>query len=157
MFGISDPNSPVDMDKLIASIQSHEGTGPMQNGQFMPYNDSLGNSTIGYGHLIANGVSYAAANQILSDDIAVSITQCEATDWWSHVSDCEPRARAVCELMFILGPTRFAGFRNAIAGLLADNFDVAANEIINSALDHEDGERINLLAEMIRTGQDPAT
>lgn len=145
----------MDEGKLRASIAGHEGTGPVKNGQFMPYLDSLGNPTIGYGHLIANGVSNAAAQQILSDDIAISIQQCQAEPWWQNVAGTDARARSCCELMFILGPSKFAGFHNADAGLLANDFETAANQIIDSALDHEDGERINVLAEMIRTGNDP--
>jgi hypothetical protein len=146
----------MDETKLKASIIQHEGTGPVKNGQFMPYGDSLGNPTIGYGHLIANGVSGNAADQILSDDIAISIQQCEAEAWWPNVSGYDARANACVELMFILGPAKFAGFHNADVGLLASNFDIAADEIIDSALDHEDGERINSLAEMIRTNNFPA-
>lgn len=154
MYGTSDPDCPVDLAKLSASIKAGEGTGPIQNGRLMPYNDSLGNRTEGYGHLISEGISNAAAEQILSDDISVSISQCEIEPWWPHVSGVEPRARACCELMFILGPAKFAGFRNAVAALLADNFEEAANQIIDSTLDHEDGERINALAGMIGSGAD---
>lgn len=151
MFGIL-TDDDVDMAKLQSSIMAHEGTGPIKNGQFMPYKDSLGNPTCGYGHLIANGFSSAAVRQILSDDLTNALDEAKTQPWWANVVSCEPRARALVELMFILGPAKFAEFHNTIAALLANDFETAANEIINSALAHQDGERINLLANMIRTG-----
>lgn len=153
MFGLL-TDEDIDMAKLQSSVMAHEGTGPVKNGQFMPYNDSLGNLTLGYGHLIANGVSSAAALQIMSDDLTNALDESKTQPWWANVVTCEPRARAMVELMFILGPVKFSEFHNMIAGLLANDFNIAANEIINSTLDHEDGERINLLSEMVRTGQD---
>lgn len=140
----------IDLDKLTSSIKLHEGL------KLKPYQDTVGKTTIGYGrNLTDDGITQGEANILLSDDITVSISQCEVEPWWPHVAGVEPRARACCELMFILGPTKFAGFRNAVAALLADNFTEAANQIIDSVLDHEDGERINILAGMISSGNDP--
>ena len=69
-----------DMDKLIASIRLHEGTGPVVNGKFMPYNDSLGNPTIAWGHLISKGITNAAGMQIFRDDLTDVRMEAEAQD-----------------------------------------------------------------------------
>jgi GH24 family phage-related lysozyme (muramidase) len=123
----------------------------------MPYNDSLGNLTIGYGHLVSDGVSNAAVDQITSDDIQSAIGAAQAQNWWSHVADNDARSNACIELLFILGPTKFAGFHDAIAALLADDFETAGNQFVNSLLEHEDGERIDRLGQMISTGQFPTS
>ena len=48
----------------------HEGTGPMQNGRLMPYHDSVGKLTIGYGRNIEDtGVTPEEALYLLQNDL----------------------------------------------------------------------------------------
>lgn len=159
MFGLGDPDAPIDTDKLRASLTKNEGS------VFYVYDDAtgkaiisgttvIGNPTIGIGRLVtgAKGLSDDEQQYLLSNDIRDVIKESENQNWWSHVVNCEPRARACVELMFILGPVHFAAFHKAVAALMIDDFNTAADEFVNSALDHEDGNRITLLAQTIRTG-----
>lgn len=143
----------MDLDKLTSSIKQHEGTGPIQNGLMMPYKDSLGNLTQGWGHLVADGISNAAGKQILSDDIGLCVCQAQTQDWWPCVSDNDARSNAMLELLFVLGSPKLDEFVNTLAALRNRDYETAANEIINSTLDHQDGQRINVQAEMIRSGE----
>lgn len=144
----------MDIEKLTASIQVHEGTGPIRNGKFMPYPDKLGNQTIGWGHLISGGISLAAARQINSDDIQSAIGEAAAQDWWPCVSDNDARSRAMVELVFILGIPKLNRFTDALAALRRRDYSGAAAEILDSLLEHEDGQRIDRLAAMIKLGSD---
>lgn len=144
----------MDIDKLTASIQAHEGTGPIQNGMLLPYKDSLGNETIGYGHLLSRGISYAAANQILADDIRGVLAEAEAQAWWPQVSGNDARARAFCELIFNIGLGRLAGFKQALAAAMRGDWASCANEFRNSLWAKQVGQRAVELTDMIESGSD---
>lgn len=145
----------VDLNKLKASCRQHEGTGPVENGAFLPYKDSLGNPTIGYGHLIANGISAAASEQILTDDCNAAVTEISAYSWWHAVSaGPEPRARALAELYFELGHARFNGFVHALAAVDAGDWNAAADGFQNSRWFQQVKTRGPPMVAAIRTGAD---
>lgn len=139
----------VDIAKLTASIQQHEGL------RLNPYIDSTGHSTIGYGHNLAGGITQNAANFILSEDIAVSQTACESQVWWDNVSGDDVRSRAIIEMVFNMGLGGLLTFRQAIAALAAGDFAAAADQFEQSKWYGQVGKRAVTLTEMIRTGLDP--
>lgn len=145
----------VDVTKLTESIKIHEGTGPLHASRFMPYRDSRGLLTIGYGRCIEMiGVSLEEANFLLSNDIAVSLAQAQAQSWYQIVSQNDPRCRAIVEIIFNLGLAKFEQFINAIAALNKGDWENSANEFENSAWFREVGQRGEELVEMIRSGED---
>lgn len=146
----------IDFDKLKASCRQHEGTGPIKHGNFMAYNDSLGNPTIGYGHLLANGISHAATEQILDDDTNTAAAGVAAYPWWqaSVANGPEPRARALVELFFELGVVRFNGFRNALAACAQGDWPTAAQQFLESKWATQVGKRAVDMCRAIGTGED---
>jgi lysozyme len=155
MFGLVD--SPVDLTKLTASIQQSEGTGPTQNGRLLPYHDSLGVLTIGYGRNLQDGISQSEANFLLSNDIAISVQEAQAQPWFAAAEQSEPRLRALCEVLFELGLAKFNGFHNAVSALNRADWATASSEFLNSLWHEQVGKRAERLCAMILTGEDQAS
>jgi lysozyme len=150
MYGLDDPNSPVDMRKLTASIMAHEGL------RLKPYKDATGNTTIGYGrNLDGKGISTAEAANLLSDDIGDVILQAEAQTWWPVVKNDDVRARALVEIIFNIGLAGFNTFVKAIAALNDADFSTCVAEFKNSIWATQVGQRAIILTGMIETGEDP--
>ena len=147
MYGLL-TDSPVDMDKLTASIRSHEGC------KLFPYKDSTGNLTIGWGTNLNAGITIDEAAYLLGNRIQSVIREAEAQDWWQRVSDNDARARAMCEIIFNIGLSRLNGFAKALAALRAGDFDTCAAELLDSLWHQQVGKRAEVLAAMIQTGTD---
>lgn len=146
----------LDMAKLKASLRTHEGKVIKQN-RFMQYTDSEGNLTEGYGHLCANGISNAAAEQILDDDIRDALRELPNYPWWvSACASSEPRARAIAEIYFELGHARFNGFINTLGALSRNDWNAAADGFAASKWARQVKGRAVELVAMIRTGKDAA-
>ena len=80
----------MDLDVLKAELTRDEGL------RLQPYRDSVGKLTIGVGHnLDANGITYAAAMQILEDDILNVMGQLNSkVSWWATLDDARQRVLA---------------------------------------------------------------
>lgn len=140
--------TPPQDDKLTASIKLHEGK------RLRPYNDGYGNLTIGWGrNLSSEGISDDEANYLLSNDIANATKAAQSFACWSNVSGDDTRRDAFIELVFNLGAGKLVTFTDAIGCLLANDFDGAANALLDSKWAIQQvGQRAHTLAEMIRTG-----
>ena len=150
----------MDLNKLTASIQQHEGTGKIINGRFMPYADSRGFTSIGYGRCIQLvGISHVEATYLCSNDIQLASGEAQAQSWWPVVANDDVRSRALVEIIYNLGLPKFNQFVKAIAALSQSDFTTCADEFRNSAwygeVGSSPGERGYDLAQMIQTGVDP--
>jgi lysozyme len=125
MWGIGDPDCPVDLGKLTASINGNESL------QLFPYTDTTGNITIGYGTNLSAGISNDEAKYLRDNRIS-----------------------ALIELLYNMGLPRLRTFAKALAALCNDDFEAAANEFLNSLWHRQVGHRAEVLAGMIATGQD---
>lgn len=97
------------------------------------YRDSLGLWTIGVGRLldpIMGGISHDEAMLMLDNDISKFYDECEKYPWFTGLS--EARKAACLDLMFNLGPTRFAGFKKFIAAMAAKDYATAGKELESS-------------------------
>jgi lysozyme len=149
MFGLNNPDCPVDYEKLEASVKLHEGL------RLNLYQDTTGHWSIGYGRNLSNeGISAAEASCLLQSDLNRAISLAEGEDWWSHVRGNDARARAMCEIVFNMGVRGVRGFVFAVAALCNDDFETAAREFLNSAWAKQVGKRAETIAQMIRTGKD---
>lgn len=145
---------PLNLLALKASCRLHEGK-VLKAGRFMQYADSEGNLTEGYGHLVANGLSNAAAEQILNDDVQDALRELAVYAWWAAAcASSEPRARAIAEIYFELGHPRFNGFVNALGALSRNDWISAAAAFLASKWASQVGQRAIDLCNVIQTGQD---
>lgn len=151
----------MDINKLTASIQVHEGL------ELKVYDDAngkpivsgytvIGNPSCGYGrNLAGKGISNAEATALLGDDIGDVIVQAEAQTWWSAIQNDDVRCRAVLEILFNVGLGSFNGFIKAVSALCDGDFTTAADEFESSKWASQVGQRAVTLTAMIKTGEDP--
>ena len=134
----------MDLDVLKAELTRDEGL------RLQPYRDSVGKLTIGVGHnLDANGITYAAAMQILEDDILNVMGQLNSkVSWWATLDDA--RQRVLANMAFNLGINGLLGFHHLLANGQAGIFD--DQDLLDSKWAKQVGARAVRLAQMWKTG-----
>jgi lysozyme len=137
---------------LIARLKEDEGTGPLHGDRFMPYTDTVGVLTVGYGRAIGRiGISEEEAELLLTNDIERSIGDLNfAMPWWSGLD--EVRQMVLVELRFQLGLDGLLGFRKMREALRQHQYGMAADDLLDSLLATQAPNRIKRLAAMLRTG-----
>ena len=132
-------------DEIKEMIQRHEGYRPYV------YYDSLGFPTAGYGHafLPNSPISHSVAVALFEDDF------CRAKKDYDKLKlDLDPvRRGVVLDMLFNLGLPRFRGFSKTIVALSQGNYEVAADEMLQSLWATQVKSRANRLAKMMREGK----
>lgn len=141
-------------DLLLAQLKVHEGTGPMKNGRYMPYEDSKGILTIGWGrNLRANGVRESEAVLMLDNDVDEAIHDCYREFQWFRSLDTVRQA-VVTELVFNMGMSTMKEFVRTLRAIGEHDFASAAMGLRNSKwyrdVKQRRGEK---LARQMETGQ----
>jgi len=132
-------------------IMHQEGTGPMQNGRYLPYLDSVGKWSIAWGrNLSDNGISKDEAMMFLNSDLA------DALDDVNHCFSCydtlsETRKAVLVSLAYNLGRERLSKFVRFIGAVHLGHWNDAADELLNSKAATQAPARYQELAAMIRT------
>lgn len=141
------------MTDAQAMIVAQEGTGPMREGRFYLYTDTVGKTTIGYGrNLDAKGISHNEALMFLSSDIA------DALEDVRHCFSCydqltRPRQLALISMAYNLGRTGLSKFVRFIGAMHLGQYDEAADHLLNSLAAAQAPARYQELAKMIRTNE----
>ena len=135
----------MNIDKLMSDLLRDEGK---RNKMYL---DSLDIPTIGVGHNLQVGISDAAVNQILLDDIAIVLSDMDRIiPWYKQLS--ETRQRVLANMVFNMGITRLIQFRKFLNALQSDAWDLAAEEMLDSKWAQQVGQRAVRLAKMMRQG-----
>lgn len=135
----------VDVRELI---EEHEGRRPKA------YRCSAGKTTVGVGRnlddvgLSDEEIDYLFANDMRRVDEALS-----KYPWFTNLSAA--RKAACQDLMFNLGATRFAGFRNFIQAMSLEQYTWAAAELKDSRWYGQVGRRGPRICSMIATDRWP--
>lgn len=152
--------------ELRKDVIQAEGTGPIRNGNLMPYLDCCGKYwrdctcarkgflSIGHGrNLDANGISRLEAEVLLDHDLYAAEDQAtRAFEWFGNLS--ELRQRAITELVYNLGIVGFRGFRQTIAAIKAKQFVAASLNLMASKWRAQVGPtRSNRIARYLRDGE----
>ena len=139
----------MDRDKLEEELKVDEGC------VYEVYEDHLGYATFGIGHLVKKSdeehgqplgtpVSEERVTQCFNEDID---TVCEELDknlpWWRTLP--EPRQRVLANMCFNLGYPRLRGFKNFLAALELEDWETAAEEMMDSRWSEQVGERAERL------------
>jgi len=140
------------MTTFLRSLLMHqEGTGPRDaHGHFLPYNDSMGNPTIGYGHLLSKGMPSDVANMLFQCDLA------DALDDVRHCFSCydslsRPRQLVLISMAFNLGRDRLAVWTHFIGAVHRGAWEEAADHLLDSKAAKKDAPaRYAQLAKMMR-------
>lgn len=117
---------------LAATIRTAEGTGPMRHGRHLPYTDTVGVTTIGYGRALGRiGISQDEADLMLEHDVDRVISDLDfACGWWRKLD--ESRQAALAELTFQLGLDGLLGFRKTLDAIRCGDFATASTELLAS-------------------------
>ncbi len=126
-------------------IKKHEGL------RLTPYRCSSQKLTIGYGrNLQDNGITLDEAETMLQHDVGTAIKEAESLPFFSFLN--EARQAVIVDMIFNLGLPRFGMFKKMIAAIEKQQWQVAANEMLNSRWARQVGKRANTLSEMMRLG-----
>lgn len=116
----------------------------------VPYKDSRGIWTVGYGHnLTVGGLSSAAMEQILRDDLFNVETELLVFPVYHRLS--KPRQGVLLNMGFNLGVAGLAGFRQMFEALEVGDYDAAATHMLDSQWAKQVGTRATRLATQMRT------
>lgn len=118
----------------------------------VPYQDSRGNWTIGYGHLMSNPITERVATEILQDDVNIAIKDFASLPYEFRKNLNEVRRRVVINMLFNLGLKRFLTFKRMIQAVTDGDFEQAALEILDSAMARQVKGRAVRLAEIMKHG-----
>ena len=140
------------MPELRAQFIRDEGS-RHENGRHLPYRDSLGFLTIGYGRCLDRiGISETEAAFLLDNDIKSAEEAVTANIVGLEGLDAVRRAVLV-NMSFNLGIAGLLGFRRFLAALRAADWARAAEEMLASRWHEQVGPRAERLAEQMRTGE----
>ena len=137
------------MSQLVEMIKRHEGV------KSKVYLCSAGYETIGVGRNISEsglGLSDDEIDYLLQNDIQRVKEELKDTYFWFGALS-EARQDAMIDICFNLGLTRLRGFVKALEAMSREQFDVAADEFIDSKWAHQVGTRAIRVTEMIRSGE----
>lgn len=131
--------------KITELLHLHEGF------RRLPYEDHLGNLTIGVGHLLSRPLSTRAVETILEDDINEARGELDKLyPQWIHLT--ESRQNVLIDMMFNLGRPRYTTFTKFWDALKRNDWNAAADEMLNSKWAGQVGERATRLSKMMRDG-----
>lgn len=128
-----------------------ERTKRLEGLSLMPYKCSEGKDTIGYGHLISNGITLAVAEALLDEDLKTAHSAAQRFEWFSNLNG--PRQAVIIDMIFNVGITRLYGFKKMRQALDAGDYETAAAEILDSKYARQVPPRAAQNAKMMKTGE----
>lgn len=138
------------MDEALKQ-KIRERTKRFEGLSLMPYKCSAGEDTIGYGHLIKNGITQAGAEVLLEEDLNAAERAARGNfAWFAKLNG--PRQAVIIDMVFNIGITRLYGFKKMRAAIEAGDFETAAKELLDSKYARQVAYRARLNAEILRTG-----
>lgn len=135
------------MNKLIEQLKIHEGF------RSNVYTCSGGKKTLGYGRNLQDiGISEEEAEMLLKNDIYEATNQLlNAFPWMATFSDV--RISAMINFTFNVGIGTVRKFSNTIEYLKNEDWEAAADEMMDSKWAEQVGDRAIQITEQIRTGK----
>lgn len=141
----------MNLERLKAQLIKHEGC------VLYAYQDSEEYWTIGVGRMIdqrlGGGITEEEAAYLLENDIKKAEGFASDYAWYSALD--EVRQAVVIDMIFNMGPGRFAGFKKMIAAIDRKDWKEAAVQMLDSKWAVQTGNRALRLAEMMRLGEWP--
>ena len=136
----------MDESKLIEQLKIHEGV------KLMPYKDTEGKWTIGIGRNLSDrGISMATAEQMLTEDIILAKSELDKIyPEWCDLT--EARQMVLANMMFNMGLPSYSTFKNFWAALKAGQYDLAADEMMDSKWSKQVKNRAVELSGIMRRG-----
>lgn len=131
---------------MIEQLKQHEGL------KLKPYRCTSGKLTIGYGrNLEAKGISKGEAESMLFSDIAEVEEKLVRAGFLSGLNDA--RKAVLINMAFQLGFKGLSKFRNMLAAVQSEQYDLAASEMLDSLWAKQTPNRAKELSEQMLTGE----
>ena len=113
------------------------------------YKCSAGKNTIGVGRNVDDrGITEDESDYLLGNDIDLCVDELEDNfTWYKNLSDA--RQRVLVNMCFNLGLTRLLGFKKFLAALEAEDWDRAAEEMLDSKWAVQVGPRSTRLRDLL--------
>lgn len=136
----------MNLDELTKSVKKHEGL------SLLPYEDTEGFITIGFGTNIDAGISLEQAKALRDIHIKTLIAELDKKlpDYKNHN---EARQNVIIEMAYNLGVPRLLKFRRTLAHLEAKEYSLAALEMLNSRWSEQVGKRAYTLSDQMHSGE----
>jgi len=137
----------MNIDLLKLELTRDEGV------RLRPYKDTVGRLTLGIGRNLDDvGISADEADFMLSNDLNERVLPGlrKNLPWYSTLN--ESRQRVLANMAFNLGIDGLLKFRNMLAAAQGGDYNLAANEMLNSPWAKQVGDRAKRLADMMRSG-----
>lgn len=143
----------MNLERLTRRLKREEGE-RKRKGRHVPYRDTVGKLTIGYGRNLDDaGLSDYEAELLLRADIqekAWHAIYIIGEGIWDRLDDV--RREILVELCFNLGPTGLSGFKRMLGAVARSDWASAAREVLDSKAARQLPLRYNRLAYRMRTG-----
>lgn len=132
--------------RLLASLEKHEGY------RDKAYQDTEGVWTIGYGtNLQELRIDEWLARRWLLEDMEEAKRAAKRFPEYRDL-DTQVRREVFVEMVYNMGPGRVAGFRNMLSAIRRQDWDDAANEMLDSRWARQVGRRAKTLAGLMQAG-----
>lgn len=135
----------MNLERLTAQLKQHEGY------RSEPYKDSVGILTIGYGRNLENGIRKDEAEIMLHNDIKTAYKAAQGiVSNFDVLSDL--RKEVLVNMVFNMGKGALLKFRKMRAAIERNDFERAADEMLNSRWAEQVGYRADELEQQMRHG-----
>ena len=135
------------MKQLLEQIERHEGL------ELKPYRCTSEKLTIGIGRNLEDvGISKEEAYMLLENDVKTVQQQIETYMPWASSLNTARHA-ALTNFVFNVGIGTALKFENAMAALKASDFDIAAEQLLDSRWANQVGQRSTEISRQIKTGE----
>ena len=141
----------MDINRLTNTLMRHEGS-RKKDGRHIPYTDTTGHVTIGYGrNLTDRGISEAEARYLLSTDIQNHLNDLRAAIPWFDSLD-NVRQEVMVDLAFNMGVPTLMKFTSTLDYIKQGQYDLAAMHLLDSRYAKQVGSRAVENAHALETG-----
>ena len=142
------------MDDLLERIKRHEGC------RLIPYVDTTGHYTIGWGHkmesigpsILADGITQDEADHLLDVDIEIARNALSRLSVMVLNNCNEVRKGVLIEMCFQLGYSGVLKFKRMLRAIQNNDFERASREMIFSLWHEQTPARCQELSEIMRRG-----
>ncbi len=139
----------VDVDKLRQDLIYSEGL------RLKAYRDTVGKLTIGVGHnLDDQGITEDEAIYLLNNDIIDVVRELHKIPGYEKIDGNDVRERVISEMVFNLGVNGVLKFRHMWKAIQKEDWESAANHMLQSRWAEQVGKRAVRLANRMRTGEE---
>ena len=145
------PVSHTEDPKFVARVEEHEGF------RLEPYKDSLGNTTIGIGHLVRPGENFGPsitekqARDLFKTDLSEAERGAQSLPVYQKLN--APRQQVLTEMVFNMGLPTVKQFHRTLRRMDEGKFDMAADSMLKSKWARQVGQRAKTLAAIMKSGK----